>query len=100
MAIFYGALNLAYLVAAFWGVLRWPRLAGSMVALIALRSLLLVTLEAPEPRYTLECFPLLIVLAAVAFSSLRPAAWAGYLTTRLVPGAGLISKISLAMGWL
>jgi hypothetical protein len=69
VALFYGALNLAYLVAAFLGVLRWPRLAGSMVALIALRSLLLATLEAPEPRYTLECFPGLIVLAAVAFST-------------------------------
>jgi Dolichyl-phosphate-mannose-protein mannosyltransferase len=69
VALFYGALNLAYLVAAFLGVLRWPRLAGSMVGLITLRSLLLATLEAPEPRYTLECFPVLIVLAAVAFST-------------------------------
>jgi 4-amino-4-deoxy-L-arabinose transferase-like glycosyltransferase len=68
VALFYGALNLAYLVAALLGALRWPRLAGSMVALIALRSLLLATLEAPEPRYTLECFPLVIVLAAVAFT--------------------------------
>ena len=72
VAILYGALNLAYMLAAFWGVLRWPRLAGSMVALIALRSLLLVTLEAPEPRYPLECYPLLILLAAVAFSRCDP----------------------------
>jgi Dolichyl-phosphate-mannose-protein mannosyltransferase len=73
VALFYGALNLAYLVAAFLGVLRWPRLAGAMVALIALRCLLLATLEAPEPRYTLECFPVLIVLAAVAITpSERP----------------------------
>jgi hypothetical protein len=71
VAIFYGALNLAYLVAAFCGALRWPRLAGSMVGLIALRSLLLATLEAPEPRYTLECFPLLIVLAAIGFTGCR-----------------------------
>ena len=68
VAIVYGALNLAYLVAAFCGALRWPPLAGAMVGLIALRSLLLATLEAPEPRYTLECFPLLIVLAAVALA--------------------------------
>ncbi len=68
LAIFYGALNLAYLIAAFFGALRWPPLAGAMVGLIALRSLLLVTLEAPEPRYTLECFPLVIVLAAVALA--------------------------------
>jgi hypothetical protein len=65
VAIFYGALNLAYLVAAFLGALRWPRFAGAMVGLIALRSILLATLEAPEPRYTLECFPVLMVLAAV-----------------------------------
>ncbi len=72
VAIFYGALNLAYLVAAFLGILRWPRLAGAMVGLIVLRSLLLATLEAPEPRYTLECFPVLIVLAAVGISRCMP----------------------------
>jgi Dolichyl-phosphate-mannose-protein mannosyltransferase len=68
VALFYGALNLAYLVAAFLGALRWPRLAGSMVAFIAVRSLLLATLEAPEPRYTLECFPVVMVLAASAIA--------------------------------
>ncbi len=68
VAIFYGGLNLAYLVAAFLGALRWPRMAGSMVALIVVRSLLLATIEAPETRYTLECFPVLIILAAVAFA--------------------------------
>jgi hypothetical protein len=71
VAIFYGALNLAYLVAAFLGALRWPRLAGAMVGLIALRSLLLATLEAPEPRYTLECFPVLMVLAAIGLTGCR-----------------------------
>ena len=50
-------------------MLRWPRLAGAMLALIVLRSLLLATIEAPEPRYTLECFPLLIAFAAVALAS-------------------------------
>ncbi len=68
VAIFYGALNLAYLVAALLGMFRWPRLAGAMLALIILRSLLLATIEAPEPRYTLECFPLLIAFAAVALA--------------------------------
>jgi Dolichyl-phosphate-mannose-protein mannosyltransferase len=84
LALFYGALNLAYLVAAFLGALRWPRMAGAMVALIILRSLLLATLEAPEPRYTLECFPVVMVLAAC------------YFTTWLVPGDGLILKTSAA----
>ncbi len=67
-ALFYGALNLGYLVAAFCGILRRPPMLGSMVALILLRSLLLATVEAPETRYTLECFPLLFILAAVAFA--------------------------------
>jgi Dolichyl-phosphate-mannose-protein mannosyltransferase len=70
-AIFYGVLNLAYLAAAVWGMLRWPPLAGAMLGMIALRSLLLATLEAPEPRYTLECFPVLIVFAAVALTRCR-----------------------------
>jgi hypothetical protein len=88
VAIFYGALNLAYLVAAVLGVLRWPRMAGAMVALIVLRSLLLATLEAPEPRYTLECFPVVMVLAAC------------YFTTWLVPGGSLSWKTSAARGVL
>jgi hypothetical protein len=88
VALYFGALNLAYLAAALLGALRWPRMAGAMVALIILRSLLLATLEAPEPRYTLECFPLVIALAAC------------YFTTWLVPGGGLSWKISDARGLL
>jgi hypothetical protein len=88
VAIFYGALNLVYLLSAFLGILRWPRMAAPMVAFIVLRSLLLATLEAPESRYTLECFPLVIVLAAC------------YLTTVLVPGGSLGWKTSPAIGEL
>jgi len=36
---------------------------GLFVVFIVLRSLTLATLENPEPRYTLECFPVVIVLA-------------------------------------
>jgi 4-amino-4-deoxy-L-arabinose transferase-like glycosyltransferase len=88
VALFYGALNLAYLVAAFLGLLRWPRMAGAMLGLIALRSLLLATLEAPESRYTLECFPLLMVLAAC------------YFTTVVMPFGSLSWKTSAGMGEL
>ena len=88
VAIFYGLLNLVYLSAAFLGILRRPPLAGSMVALIAVRSLLLATLEAPESRYTLECFPLVVVLSAC------------YLYTLLVPGAVLSWNTSSAIGKL
>ncbi len=63
----YAGLNLAYLIAALAGFLRRPRFRGAILAFVLLRCLLLLTLEAPEPRYTLECFPPLIALAAMAF---------------------------------
>jgi 4-amino-4-deoxy-L-arabinose transferase-like glycosyltransferase len=68
---FYGGLNLAYLIAAFAGLLRWPKLAGTMLAIVLLRCALLWTLDAPEPRYTLECFPVVIALAGVALGGHR-----------------------------
>jgi hypothetical protein len=69
--IAYAALNLAYLIAALIGFFRWPPLAGVMLAFVLLRCALLVTIEAPEPRYTLECFPVVIALAGIAFGGRR-----------------------------
>jgi len=66
-AFAYAALNLAYIVLAVIGFYRWPRFAGAMLLFILLRCALLATIEAPEPRYTLECFPMLIALGGVAF---------------------------------
>jgi hypothetical protein len=65
----YAALNLAYLLLALWGLRRWPLLSGAMVAFVLLRCALLATIEAPEPRYTLECFPMIFVLAGVGLAS-------------------------------
>jgi hypothetical protein len=62
-SIGYAALNLAYLIAALVGFLKRPRLSGVIFAFVLLRCALLLTLEAPEMRYTLECFPPLIALA-------------------------------------
>ncbi len=67
----YGALNLLYLLAALAGAFYWPRFATAMVAYLVLRSILLLTLEAPEPRYTLECFPIVIAFAAAALAHQR-----------------------------
>jgi hypothetical protein len=69
-ALFWAAINLFYLLAALRGWLRW-RLGVAGVALIGfilLRSAFLGTLENPEPRYVLECFPVLLALAGGAFS--------------------------------
>ena len=67
----YAGLNLLYLIAALWGLTRWPPMAGAMLLFVLLRCTLLATIEAPEPRYTLECFPTVIALAGIAFSPQR-----------------------------
>jgi hypothetical protein len=40
-----------------------------MLAYFLLRSALLMTVEAPETRYTIECFPMLFALGGVALDS-------------------------------
>lgn len=64
----YAGLNLIYLVLALNGLRKWPPLSAAMVAFALMRCALLATIPAPEPRYTLECFPMIIALAAVALS--------------------------------
>lgn len=68
-ALLWAALNLFYLVAALRGWLEW-RLgiyAVPLIGYVLMRSILLSTLENPEPRYVLECFPVVLALAAGAF---------------------------------
>jgi 4-amino-4-deoxy-L-arabinose transferase-like glycosyltransferase len=65
-SIVLGVINLAYIGAALLGLVR-VRLAPAFTLLlmfVVLRSVFLSTLENPEPRYTLECYPVVIVLAA------------------------------------
>jgi len=59
------------LIAALIGFLKKPRYRGAILAFVALRCALLLTLEASEPRYTLECFPPLIALAAITCTGHR-----------------------------
>ena len=65
VSIALGLLNLALVVAAAVGALRGRvQHLGMLVGWMLLRSALLATLPAPEPRYTLECYPALFLLAA------------------------------------
>ena len=72
-AILLGLLNLFYVAAAAWGFIRrrvpWPWMLGSY---LILRFILLGAMENPEPRYTVQCFPILIVAAAAALTCSRP----------------------------
>jgi hypothetical protein len=65
-------LNLLYLAAALAGLCLRPPFGRSMLAYLLLRSALLLTVQAPEARYTLECFPFLFVLAGLALAAALP----------------------------
>lgn len=62
----YAAVNLVYLLVAIVGLCMRPRFWGVLLAYMLLRSALLLTVAAPETRYTIECFPMLFVLGGVA----------------------------------
>jgi hypothetical protein len=66
LAITMGVINLLYVLAAIagWARSRKAELFGLLVLFVVLRSAFLGTLENPEPRYTLEMYPIVIVLAA------------------------------------
>lgn len=70
VALAFGVLNFAYMAAALFGALRARKAAfiNLLVGFVVLRSLFLGTIESPEPRYTIECYPLVIVLAAILFA--------------------------------
>ncbi len=66
----FALLNLAYLALAVLGLNRraawrpWAPVVGSMLAMLALRTALLLTIDNSETRYTLEFYPVLIAFAA------------------------------------
>ena len=75
MAVLLGIVNLFYVACALVGWLYSRRFAltGLLLLLVVLRSVFLGTLENPEPRYTLEMYPVLIVFAACAIARKRHA---------------------------
>jgi 4-amino-4-deoxy-L-arabinose transferase-like glycosyltransferase len=67
-----GALNLVLIVAALMGAIRRKvRYAWLFILWVLLRCALLATLENPETRYTLECYPVVLIFAAANLKS-RP----------------------------
>ena len=61
----YAGLNAVYLLLGLAGLCFRPKYWPWMVAYMVLRSALLLTVEAPEARYTLECFPMLFALGGI-----------------------------------
>lgn len=66
LAVGLGIVNLLYLAAAVAGLLRGRPIAwvGLGISYIVLRSLFLGAMPNPEARYTLECYPAVILLAS------------------------------------
>jgi len=68
-------LNLFYVGLGVWGAARLWRsnptarpMVAFLVLFIVLRTAFLTTLETPEPRYVLVCFPVLMALGAQVFA--------------------------------
>jgi hypothetical protein len=73
-----GAFNFFYVVLAgfgFWRLMHWQRpqwkqvriAAWLLVSFVLIRTAFFTTVETPEPRYVLECFPALLALGAAAW---------------------------------
>ncbi len=73
LALGFAAINLGYFLCALagWMYARRLPLIGLLALFVVLRSGFLGTLENPEPRYTLEMYPVMIVLAAYALGKMR-----------------------------
>jgi hypothetical protein len=73
LAVGLGLIGVFYVATSLVGLLRGRafRCVGLLTTFVAARSLFLGTLENPEPRYTLECLPVVIVLASAVLLSRR-----------------------------
>jgi len=69
LAVGLGVINLLYIGAALTGVASRRSLPHLwfLLTFVFLRSAFLGTLENPEPRYTLECYPVVILLSCLVF---------------------------------
>jgi 4-amino-4-deoxy-L-arabinose transferase-like glycosyltransferase len=70
LAVGLGLINLIYLAASLVSIVRRRFIShvGLPLTFVILRSIFLGTLENPEPRYTLECYPVMILLASLLFT--------------------------------
>ena len=73
LAVSFGVIGIFYAGAGVVGWLRHRSLpwSGLLLSFVILRSAFLGSLENPEPRYTLEMYPIVFVFAAGAFLASR-----------------------------
>jgi hypothetical protein len=75
LAIGLGVTGLFYAGAAVAGLVSRKPIPylGMLLTFVVLRSVFLGTLENPEPRYTLECYPVVILVGSAIFEVFRDA---------------------------
>ena len=68
------AINLALIGVAAWTLRGWRTLpyVSLLLTFVAVRTLLITAIATPEPRYMLECYPVVLALAGAAART-RPA---------------------------
>ena len=73
IAVAFGLLNLALLATAAWSLRNWRYMqyVGLLLTFCVVRTLLLQLFTPPEPRYVLECYPVVLALAGAVASRLR-----------------------------
>lgn len=74
----YAGLNLMYVglgVAGAWWMRRRGVVPIAMLGFVVLRSMMLLTIDNSEPRYTMDCYPVVIVMAGIAFTARRWWSW-------------------------
>jgi 4-amino-4-deoxy-L-arabinose transferase-like glycosyltransferase len=71
ISLFFLVLNFLLVAAALFAAIRLRPSAvgyGLMLTFVIARSVFLLSIENPEPRYTLECYPVVYVFAAAAIT--------------------------------
>jgi 4-amino-4-deoxy-L-arabinose transferase-like glycosyltransferase len=73
VSVGFGVIAFFYVGTALAGLLQKPAMpwTGLLVVFVLVRTLFLGTLENPEPRYTLECYPVVMLLSARWLASLK-----------------------------
>jgi hypothetical protein len=84
----YAGLNALYLLLGIAGLCLRPRFWRPMLAYMLLRGVLLMTVEAPEARYTIECFPMLFALGGIALYRFTYAVLPSVLKVKASAGRG------------
>jgi Dolichyl-phosphate-mannose-protein mannosyltransferase len=83
----YACLNAFYLLLGIAGLCLRPRMWPWMLAYMLLRSAMLLSIGAPEARYTLECFPMLFVLGGIALYRLMYSVFPSVLKVKASAGS-------------